>query len=88
MEYSPKQKAFGGILFSLFMLVAGSLLPLILLKKQPTRNQSAIYSLEVVAVGGLGLQFLIYLMNWSRRPLMLYLVAAAIVVTTVLLATQ
>jgi hypothetical protein len=78
MKYSPKQKALGGIIFSLIMIATGSLLPLILLKTQPAKNQIVVYGLELVAAAGLGLQFLIYLMNWSRRPLSLYLVAAVL----------
>lgn len=86
MKHTSKQKALAGIGFSIFMVLSGSLLPLVLIKTKSSINNTSLYGLEAVAAGGLGLQFLIYLTKSVQRPLKLYMAAAILVVPCLALA--
>lgn len=81
-----KLRAGAEIGYSGLMLVVGVVLPVYFLKKTPGASHFGIFSLELLAVGGLGLQFIIYLAKSSKRPQELYLVGFLIAVPVVFLA--
>jgi hypothetical protein len=61
------------MLFALLMISIGCVVPLIGLKQANLKHQAALYAVEALALGGLGLQLVIYILNIRRRPLRLYL---------------
>jgi hypothetical protein len=73
------------MLFAVLMVVVGCVLPLTLLNSAVLKHRDLLYALEAVAVGGLGLQLLIYVTKASRRPLKLYLAIALLATGLVLL---
>ncbi|MBX4201323.1 hypothetical protein KW803_00295 [Candidatus Saccharibacteria bacterium] len=80
MKYSINQKRtiILELLYSIIMIVIGTVLPTIFYKSNPDENKATIYGLEVIAAVGLGLQFYTYLTKGKRRILRIYLLAALI----------
>jgi hypothetical protein len=73
------------MLFAALMISVGCVLPLSILHSQALKHRSLLYVLEALAIGGLGLQLLIYITKASRRPLRLYLGIALLSTGVVLL---
>lgn len=73
------------LLFAILMIIVGSFLPLSLLRYSSLKHRSLLYVLEVLAIGGLGLQLFIYVTKASRRPLRLYLGISLVATGLVLL---
>ena len=83
-----KNIALAEFLFALLMLCVGCLLPLAFLHNGSLKHQNGLYALEALALGGLGLQLMIYVTKASSRPLRLYLGIALLATGLVLLVAS